>query len=70
MKFLCLNLSKSLTKTLEVLSFRDRHKNGIRSVEHSLLLEIGLNDVTPASPVTTVGWERNEKNNLMPRIVF
>ncbi len=28
-----------------------------------------MTEVTQATPITTVGWERNEKNNLIPKIV-
>lgn len=28
-----------------------------------------MTDLTQATPITTVGWERNEKNNLIPKIV-
>lgn len=58
-------------KTVEILSFRDRYKNGVRTVDHSLVFEIELNhidDVT-TTQLTTTGWERNEKNQLIPKIV-
>jgi hypothetical protein len=61
------NLSK---KTIEIFAFRDRYKKGVRNIEHSLIFDINLmTDVTQATPITTVGWERNEKNNLIPKIV-
>ena len=61
------NLSK---KTVEIFAFRDRYKNGVRNIEHSLIFDINLmTDVTQATSITTVGWERNEKNNLIPKIV-
>ena len=42
----------------------------MRNIEHSLIFDINLmTDVTQATPITTVGWERNEKNNLIPKIV-
>ena len=42
----------------------------MRNIEHSLIFDINLMaDVTQSTPITTVGWERNEKNNLIPKIV-
>ena len=38
------NLSK---KTIEIFAFRDRYKNGVRNIEHSLIFDINLmTDVT------------------------
>ena len=33
------------------------------------MFETDLNDVTDSTHITTVGWERNEKNQLLPKIV-
>ena len=59
----------SSKKSVELLSFRDRYKDGNRFIEHSLVFETDLNDVTDSTHITTVGWERNEKNQLLPKIV-
>jgi ubiquitin-like modifier-activating enzyme ATG7 len=54
----------------EILSFRDRFKNGERSIENSLVLLIEPVAISETEErMTTIGWERNKKNQLHPRIV-
>ena len=55
---------------MEILSFRDRYKSGTRTVNNSLIFSIDLIDITSEiDTINTVGWERNEKNQLQPRVV-
>ena len=72
--FLKSKWSRDTQRTIEVLSFKDQYKNGLRSIENSLVFTVVLNDVNKSqedSPIETtiIGWERNEKNQLQPRIV-
>lgn len=56
-----------------MLSFRDQYQSGNRKIDNSLVYEIELPAVSAADVneerVNTVGWERNEKNQLHPRVV-
>lgn len=52
-----------------MLAFRDKYKNGVRDVGHSLVFSIDLVDLTPDDKRQIVGWEKNEKNLPYPRIV-
>ena len=56
---------------VDVLCYRDHTREGKRKVEHSLLIEgvmlPGKRD--PASLPKVVGWERNNKNKLAPRLI-
>ncbi len=68
--------SSESKQMIEVLSFRDQYKNGIRNTDNSIILTIELNNVNrPMTPqdahidTTIIGWERNEKNLLQPRVV-
>lgn len=62
--------SNSETKrTIEVLSFRDQYKNGTRSIKNSLVFSVNLNQADQSSDITVIGWERNEKNLLQPKVV-
>lgn len=55
---------------MEILSFRDRFKSGHRTIENSLVFTIEpINISESEEKVTTIGWERNEKNQLHPRVV-
>ena len=55
---------------MEILSFRDRFKSGHRTIESSLVFTIEpINISESEEKVTTIGWERNEKNQLHPRVV-
>ena len=52
------------------MSFRDRFKGGNRTIENSLLFKIERVDISESEErITTIGWERNKKNQLHPRIV-
>lgn len=53
---------------VQVLSFRDQYQSGNRKVDASLVYDIEL-VLTDDERVNTVGWERNEKNQLHPRVV-
>lgn len=58
--------------TFEVLCFRDIYLNGVRKVNHSIILKIKLNSVSHLDKSIMpkcVGWERNEKQKLGPRFV-
>jgi len=56
---------------VEVLSFRDQYHSGSRKIDNSLVYEIELAQLSAQDEerVNTVGWERNEKNQLHPRVV-
>ncbi|KAG2471100.1 ATG7 enzyme, partial [Polypterus senegalus] len=66
--------------SLEVLCFRDRTLQGMRNLTHSLLFEVKLPKLSNASGVPLaqsdihwcpkgVGWEKNQKGAMGPRIV-
>ncbi|XP_028680931.1 ubiquitin-like modifier-activating enzyme ATG7 [Erpetoichthys calabaricus] len=56
--------------SLEVLCFRDRTLQGMRSLTHSLLFEVKLPKLSNASGCPKgVGWEKNQKGAMGPRIV-
>lgn len=62
--------SKNNESNLEILAFRDRFSGGVRQIEKSLILtieKININDSN--EKIVTIGWERNEKNQLHPRVV-
>lgn len=57
---------------MEVLSFRYQYHNGNLRFDNSLIYEIELVEIHGRKEderINTVGWERNEKNQLHPRIV-
>ncbi|XP_065059146.1 ubiquitin-like modifier-activating enzyme ATG7 isoform X2 [Rhopilema esculentum] len=58
-------------KKLEVLCYRDRVRDGKRDVGHSLLLDIeALPDFRSCTDLPrVVGWEKNEKQKMIPRMV-
>jgi ubiquitin-like modifier-activating enzyme ATG7 len=59
-----------LQRGVEVLCFRDRTKDGHRSVMHSIVLSIqSVDDGVFSECPACVGWEKNEKQKLGPRIV-
>uniref|UniRef100_A0A8B9KXW0 Ubiquitin-like modifier-activating enzyme ATG7 n=1 Tax=Astyanax mexicanus TaxID=7994 RepID=A0A8B9KXW0_ASTMX len=55
---------------VEVLCFRDRTLQGARSVQHSIVFQVRLPALSPnrACP-KSVGWEKNPKGAMGPRIV-
>ena len=61
--------SNSDITTVEVLSFRDRYKNGMRLLENSLILTIELIKINEHDTIGAIGWEKNEKQQLAPRVV-
>ncbi|XP_077678396.1 ubiquitin-like modifier-activating enzyme ATG7 isoform X5 [Eretmochelys imbricata] len=57
--------------SVEVLCFRDRTMQGVRDLTHSSIFEIKLPQM-PQSPVDcpkAVGWEKNQKGGMGPRMV-
>ncbi|XP_043407439.1 ubiquitin-like modifier-activating enzyme ATG7 isoform X9 [Chelonia mydas] len=57
--------------SVEVLCFRDRTMQGVRDLTHSSIFEIKLPQM-PKSPVDcpkAVGWEKNQKGGMGPRMV-
>lgn len=52
-----------------MLSFRDRYKNGIRSISNSLIFKIDLIKVNDDDIIGSTGWEKNEKNQAKPFVV-
>uniref|UniRef100_A0AAQ5ZVB9 Ubiquitin-like modifier-activating enzyme ATG7 n=1 Tax=Amphiprion ocellaris TaxID=80972 RepID=A0AAQ5ZVB9_AMPOC len=60
------NLLVLLVDTVEVLCFRDRTLQGSRSIQHSIMFQVKLApDLCPKS----VGWEKNKKGAMGPRMV-
>ncbi|XP_014785656.1 ubiquitin-like modifier-activating enzyme ATG7 [Octopus bimaculoides] len=55
---------------IEVVCFKDKMQNGVRSISHSLALSL---KIPPVSHITecssTVGWEKNERGKMGPRMV-
>jgi len=67
-----ISYSSESKQIIEVLSFRDQYKNGIRNTDNSIILTIELTNVNRSDAhidTTIIGWERNEKNSLQPRVV-
>jgi ubiquitin-like modifier-activating enzyme ATG7 len=55
---------------VEILSFRDRYKSGTRSIGNSLIFTVELIKISDNDNIgSTIGWEKNEKQVLTPRIV-
>lgn len=55
---------------VEIICFKDRMKNGVRSVSHSLIFSLKVPSVKGATECPTfVGWEKNERNKMGPRMV-
>ncbi|KAG8516882.1 Ubiquitin-like modifier-activating enzyme ATG7 [Galemys pyrenaicus] len=57
-------------QSVEVLCFRDRTMQGLRDVAHSIIFEVKLPEMafSPDCP-KAVGWERNQKGGMGPRMV-
>ncbi|OPJ75163.1 ubiquitin-like modifier-activating enzyme ATG7 [Patagioenas fasciata monilis] len=60
----------SILQSLEVLCFRDRTMQGVRDITHSIIFEIKLPErvLGPDCP-KAVGWEKNQKGGMGPRMV-
>ncbi|NXW28973.1 ATG7 enzyme, partial [Phaetusa simplex] len=56
----------SILQSVEVLCFRDRTMQGVRDITHSIIFEIKLPE-KPLGPA--VGWEKNQKGGMGPRMV-
>ncbi|KAG7493537.1 hypothetical protein JOB18_011245 [Solea senegalensis] len=56
--------------TVEVLCFRDRTLQGSRSIQHSVMIQVKLPELSNnlACP-KSVGWEKNPKGAMGPRMV-
>uniref|UniRef100_A0A8D3ATF2 Ubiquitin-like modifier-activating enzyme ATG7 n=1 Tax=Scophthalmus maximus TaxID=52904 RepID=A0A8D3ATF2_SCOMX len=56
--------------TVEVLCFRDRTLQGSRSIQHSLIFQVKLPELSNNSACPkSVGWEKNPKGAMGPRMV-
>ncbi len=66
---ICFYSSNNDVNNIEVLSFRDQYKSGKRSISKSYLFTIELIKINDNDSIGTIGWERNEKNQLAPRVV-
>ncbi|CAG2239621.1 ATG7 [Mytilus edulis] len=80
LSFHCLNLLKLIHsfitllgdkfKNAEILCFRDRSKDGVRDVSHSIILTLNISSTkTLIECPKSVGWEKNERQKLGPRVV-
>ncbi|NWQ82540.1 ATG7 enzyme, partial [Columbina picui] len=60
----------SILQSIEVLCFRDRTMQGVRDITHSIIFEIKLPEgvLGPDCP-KAVGWEKNQKGGMGPRMV-
>ncbi|XP_064930898.1 ubiquitin-like modifier-activating enzyme ATG7 isoform X9 [Columba livia] len=60
----------SILQSVEVLCFRDRTMQGVRDITHSIIFEIKLPErvLGPGCP-KAVGWEKNQKGGMGPRMV-
>ncbi|XP_071179082.1 ubiquitin-like modifier-activating enzyme ATG7 [Mytilus edulis] len=57
-------------KNAEILCFRDRSKDGVRDVSHSIILTLNISSTkTLTECPKSVGWEKNERQKLGPRVV-
>ncbi|KAL4655850.1 ubiquitin-like modifier-activating enzyme ATG7 [Arapaima gigas] len=60
----------ALVDEVEVLCFRDRTLLGSRSIQHSLLLQVQLPELSVTGGLPkSVGWEKNQKGAMGPRMV-
>ncbi|XP_061744113.1 ubiquitin-like modifier-activating enzyme ATG7 [Nerophis ophidion] len=60
----------SMVDTVEVLCFRDRTLQGIRSIQHSIIFQVKLPELpTDSTCPKSVGWEKNPKGAMGPRMV-
>uniref|UniRef100_A0AAY4DCL5 Ubiquitin-like modifier-activating enzyme ATG7 n=1 Tax=Denticeps clupeoides TaxID=299321 RepID=A0AAY4DCL5_9TELE len=56
--------------TVEVLCFRDRTLQGVRSLQHSIIFRVKLPDLSSSTDCPKcVGWEKNQKGAMGPRSV-
>ncbi|XP_060036690.1 ubiquitin-like modifier-activating enzyme ATG7 isoform X2 [Erinaceus europaeus] len=57
-------------QAMEVICFRDRTLQGMRSVAHSIIFQVRLPEIafSPDCP-KAVGWEKNQKGSMGPRMV-
>uniref|UniRef100_A0A665UF38 Ubiquitin-like modifier-activating enzyme ATG7 n=1 Tax=Echeneis naucrates TaxID=173247 RepID=A0A665UF38_ECHNA len=56
--------------TVEVLCFRDRTLQGSRSIQHSVIFQVKLPNLSDSSVCPkSVGWEKNSKGAMGPRMV-
>ncbi|XP_063072142.1 ubiquitin-like modifier-activating enzyme ATG7 [Engraulis encrasicolus] len=70
--FLILIASKwgSQLDVVEVVCFRDRTLQGTRSVQHSIVFQVKLPDLSASTGCPkSVGWEKNQKGAMGPRSV-
>ncbi|XP_006631169.2 ubiquitin-like modifier-activating enzyme ATG7 [Lepisosteus oculatus] len=59
-----------LLDSVEVLCFRDRTLLGTRSIKHSIIFEVELPRVSASAGCPkSVGWEKNQKGAMGPRMV-
>uniref|UniRef100_A0A672FT04 Ubiquitin-like modifier-activating enzyme ATG7 n=1 Tax=Salarias fasciatus TaxID=181472 RepID=A0A672FT04_SALFA len=58
----------SKVDTVEVLCFRDRTMQGSRSIQHSVTFQVKLPELPNMCP-KSVGWEKNPKGVMGPRMV-
>jgi ubiquitin-like modifier-activating enzyme ATG7 len=64
-----LSFNCSNKSDVKVMSLRDRYKNGMRTISHSLIFSVDLINITNNDQIITTGWERNEKGQLSSRHV-
>ncbi|XP_023655452.1 ubiquitin-like modifier-activating enzyme ATG7 [Paramormyrops kingsleyae] len=59
-----------LVDAVEVLCFRDRTLQGSRSIQHSIIFQVKLPQLSVSAGVPkTVGWEKNQRGAMGPRMV-
>lgn len=57
-------------RILEILLFRDRYHSGTRKFDLSSILEVEVFEILEnEEKINTIGWERNEKSQLHPRMI-
>ncbi|GAB6029891.1 Autophagy protein 7 [Chamberlinius hualienensis] len=54
---------------LEILCFRQRFKEGVREINHSIILKIEVPSKLEKDMPGVVGWEKNERGNMGPRMI-
>ena len=60
--------ASKLNGSVDVVCYRDRTRNGTRSIKHSLFFRLKLEPIV-ACPSNCTGWEKNKKKKLGPRSV-